>query len=182
MKFKFWFSLLLIMLVAMFAVSCSSEPNNTATVESSTNSITTQALCQTTEGTTTSMITSSVESSTAIPESTSTPTPNTSTAPEVHTISPEEAKHMMGQANVIVVDVRRADEYEAGHLPGAILVPNETILTEAAKKLPDKNAVLLIYCRSGRRSAEAAQKLISIGYIHVYDFGGILDWPYEITK
>lgn len=89
---------------------------------------------------------------------------------------------MMGQANVIVVDVRRADEYEAGHLPGAILVPNETILTEAAKKLPDKNAVLLIYCRSGRRSAEAAQKLISIGYIHVYDFGGILDWPYEITK
>ena len=89
---------------------------------------------------------------------------------------------MMDQGNVTIVDVRRADEYEAGHIPGAILVPNETILSEAATKLPDQNAVLLIYCRSGRRSAEAAQKLLSLGYSHVYDFGGILDWQYDITQ
>ena len=89
---------------------------------------------------------------------------------------------MMDQGNVTIVDVRRADEYEAGHIPGAILVPNETILSEAATKLPDQNAVLLIYCRSGRRSAEAAQKLLSLGYSQVYDFGGILDWPYDVTQ
>lgn len=89
---------------------------------------------------------------------------------------------MMDQGNVTIVDVRRVDEYEAGHIPGAILVPNETILTEAETKLPDKNAVLLIYCRSGRRSAEAAQKLLSLGYSQVYDFGGILNWHYDITR
>ena len=89
---------------------------------------------------------------------------------------------MMDQGNVTIVDVRRVDEYEAGHIPGAILGPNETILTEAETKLPDKNAVLLIYCRSGRRSAEAAQKLLSLGYSQVYDFGGILNWHYDITR
>ena len=89
---------------------------------------------------------------------------------------------MMDQGGVIVIDVRRADEYETGHIPGAILVPNETIESEASSQLPNKKAVLLIYCRSGRRSAEAAQKLLSIGYLHVYDFGGIIDWPYEITQ
>lgn len=89
---------------------------------------------------------------------------------------------MIDQGGVTIVDVRRIDEFEQGHIPGAILVPNETILTEATEKLPDQNAVLLIYCRSGRRSAEAAEKLVSLGYRHVYDFGGILDWPYEITQ
>lgn len=89
---------------------------------------------------------------------------------------------MMEQENVTLVDVRRIDEYESGHIPKAILVPNENIITDAPTKLPNKNAVLLIYCRSGRRSAEAAQKLISLGYRHVYDFGGIIDWPYETTQ
>lgn len=89
---------------------------------------------------------------------------------------------MMEQGNVIIVDVRREDEYQEGHIPGAILVPNESLLSEAPEKLPNQRATLLIYCRSGRRSAEAALKLLSLGYLSVYDFGGIIDWPYEITK
>ncbi len=103
------------------------------------------------------------------------------TPAEVRTISGEEAKAMMDQGGVTIVDVRRADEYNAGHIPFAILVPNETIAEEAENALPDKNAVLLIYCRSGRRSKEAAEILVSLGYQNVYDFGGILDWEYEIT-
>ncbi|MBR6767944.1 MAG: rhodanese-like domain-containing protein [Clostridia bacterium] len=115
-------------------------------------------------------------------KSPATTTPVTTSLPTVHKIDPEEAKAMMDQGNVIIVDVRRIDEFEQGYIPGAILVPNETILTEALTKLPDKNAMILIYCRSGRRSAEAAEKLLSLGYTQVYDFGGILDWPYDITK
>ena len=97
---------------------------------------------------------------------------------EVIVISQEEAKKMMDAGEVIIVDVRREDEYSQGHIPNAILVPNETIETEAHTALPDKNAVYLIYCRSGRRSNEAAHKLIALGYQHIYDFGGILSWEY----
>ena len=100
---------------------------------------------------------------------------------EYHKISASEAKKMMDEGNVIVVDVRRADEFANGHIPGAILVTNETI-TKAPSELPDKDATILIYCRSGRRSKEAAMKLIDLGYRNVYDFGGIIDWPYEVVK
>lgn len=153
------------MLVTMLAVSCSSE---TANITDTTTS---------TKISDTIPVTTSGETSAAI-----TTAPVTQERPTVHKIDPEEAKTMIDQGNVIIVDVRRSDEFEQGHIPGAILVPNETILTEAATMLPDKNAVILIYCRSGRRSAEAAEKLLSLGYVHVYDFGGILDWPYDITK
>ncbi len=98
---------------------------------------------------------------------------------EPQKIGPEKAKEMLDAGGVILVDVRRADEYEAEHIPGALLLPNETILEEAEEKLPDKEAVILIYCRSGNRSAQAAEKLARLGYRHVYDFGGILDWPYD---
>ena len=100
---------------------------------------------------------------------------------EYHKITPAEAKKMMDAGGVTVVDVRRANEFANGHVPGAILVTNETI-TKAPKELPDKDATLLIYCRSGRRSKEAAMKLIDLGYMNVYDFGGIIDWPYEVVK
>lgn len=86
---------------------------------------------------------------------------------------------MMDGGGVTVVDVRRADEYATGHVPGAILLPNETISETAESVLTDKNAAILVYCRSGRRSAEAASKLIALGYTKVYDFGGILSWPYD---
>ena len=169
------------MLITMLAVSCSSEAQDTSSfAESSAKPIITQVASHTEETSNAPISSSLAESSVALPVSTSDPI--TETAPTVHTISPEEAKAMMDQGNVTIVDVRRADEYEAGHIPGAILVPNETILSEAATKLPDQNAVLLIYCRSGRRSAESAQKLLSLGYSQVYDFGGILDWQYDITQ
>ena len=97
-------------------------------------------------------------------------------------ISQEEAKQMMTRDDGhIIVDVRRRDEYDAGHIPGAILIPNESIGTEPPEQLPDKERIILIYCRSGRRSKEAAQKLADMGYSNIYEFGGIIDWKGEIT-
>lgn len=97
-------------------------------------------------------------------------------------ISAQQAKEKIDAGNVTLVDVRTAEEYAERHIKDAILVPDETIGTEKPKILPDTEAVLLVYCRSGRRSKEAAEKLISLGYKHVYDFGGIIDWPYETVS
>lgn len=96
-----------------------------------------------------------------------------------HRITAKEAKSMIDEGGVTIVDVRREDEYKAGHIPGAILVPNETIDEEAAEALPDKDAILLIHCRTGIRSKQASDKLVEMGYQHIYDFGGIVDWPYD---
>ena len=98
-----------------------------------------------------------------------------------HKISVEEAYEMMASQEVVVVDVRTREEHESGHIENAVLVPNESIGSEMPEALPDKEATLLIYCRSGRRSKEAAQKLLSLGYQNVYDFGGVIDWPYELV-
>lgn len=97
-------------------------------------------------------------------------------------ITPEEAKTKMDAGNVTIVDVRTQSEYDEGYIPGAILVPNETIGDTLPEALPNQEAVLLVYCRSGRRSKEAAEKLAALGYQTVYDFGGILDWPYDIER
>lgn len=96
-----------------------------------------------------------------------------------HKITAEEAKKMMDEGGVVVVDVRTAEEYAQKHIPGAILVPNESIGEELPEALPDLDAVLLIHCRTGVRSKQASDKLASLGYRHIYDFGGIVDWPYE---
>ncbi|MBE5969459.1 MAG: rhodanese-like domain-containing protein [Lachnospiraceae bacterium] len=98
-------------------------------------------------------------------------------------ISQEEAKQMMTlDDGHVIVDVRRADEYKEGHIPGAILIPNESISSEQPKELPDLEQIILVYCRSGRRSKEAAEKLANIGYTNVYEFGGIIDWTGDIEK
>ena len=98
-------------------------------------------------------------------------------------ISQEEAKQMMEKDDGhVLVDVRRQDEYDAGHIPGAILIPNESIGTEQPDELPDLDQVILIYCRSGNRSKQAAQKLFDMGYTNIYEFGGINDWTGEIVK
>ena len=98
-------------------------------------------------------------------------------------ISQEEAKQMMEKDDGhVVLDVRRQDEYDAGHIPGAILIPNESIETEQPDELPDLDQVILIYCRSGNRSKQAAQKLFDMGYTNIYEFGGINDWTGEIVK
>lgn len=98
-------------------------------------------------------------------------------------ISQDEAKTMMARDDGhIIVDVRRQDEYDAGHIPGAILIPNESIDKERPKELPDLDQIILVYCRSGRRSKEASEKLAKMGYTNIYEFGGIITWPGETTK
>jgi len=101
---------------------------------------------------------------------------------EYHKISAEEAKKMLDEQEVVIVDVRTEAEYAEGHIAGAVLVPNETIGEEAPAELPDKDAVLLVYCRSGNRSKTAANKLLKLGYQNVYDFGGVNTWPYDLVK
>lgn len=97
-------------------------------------------------------------------------------------ISQDVAMEMMARDDGhVVVDVRRQDEYEAGHIPGAILIPNESIGTEQPEQLPDLDQVILIYCRSGNRSKQAAQKLADMGYTNIYEFGGINTWTGEIV-
>lgn len=93
-------------------------------------------------------------------------------------IDQETARQMMEAPDEhVVVDVRRQDEYDAGHIPGAILIPNEDIGGEAPEALPDRDQVILIYCRSGNRSRQAAEKLAALGYTRLYEFGGIITWP-----
>ena len=101
---------------------------------------------------------------------------------EYKKITSDEAKKMMETQKVIVVDVRTLEEYNEGHIPNAISVPLETIENEAEAKLKNKDDLILVYCRSGRRSREAALKLIEKGYTNVIDFGGIQDWNGEIVK
>jgi len=99
---------------------------------------------------------------------------------EVQTISAEQAHTRMESGDpVAVVDVRTAEEYAEAHIPGAILLPNEDIGDTAPEQLPVLDAEILIYCRSGNRSAQAAKKLVALGYTNVSDFGGMIDWPYE---
>ena len=100
-----------------------------------------------------------------------------------HQISMDEAVKMMEEEkNYIILDVRRADEYAEGHIPGAINVANESIGTEEIPELPSKSQLILVYCRSGRRSKEASEKLVKLGYTNIVEFGGILDWKGEIER
>ena len=95
-------------------------------------------------------------------------------------ITMDEAVDMMAQeTGYIILDVRRPDEFAAGHIPKAINVPNETIGTADIPELPDKNQLIMVYCRSGRRSKEASEKLVKLGYTNIVEFGGILDWKGE---
>ena len=95
-------------------------------------------------------------------------------------ITMDEAVTIMAQeSGYIILDVRRTDEFAAGHIPNAINVPNETIGTAEIPELPDKNQLIMVYCRSGRRSKEASEKLLKLGYTNIVEFGGILDWKGE---
>ena len=98
-------------------------------------------------------------------------------------ITMDEAVTMMAQeTGYIILDVRRPDEFAAGHIPNAINVPNESIGTSEIPELPDKNQLILVYCRSGRRSKEASEKLVKLGYTNIVEFGGILDWKGDIIS
>ena len=95
-------------------------------------------------------------------------------------ITAQEAKEIMDtQEGYIILDVREQDEFDQGHIPGAILIPNTEIEVKAEKLLTDKDQLILVYCRSGRRSKLAAEALVELGYTNIKEFGGIIDWPYE---
>lgn len=97
-------------------------------------------------------------------------------------ITPEEAKSIMDkQEDYTLLDVRTQEEFDEGHIEGAILIPDNEIEARAEVELSDKEATLLVYCRSGHRSKLAAQALVDLGYTRVYEFGGIIDWPYDIV-
>ena len=98
-------------------------------------------------------------------------------------ITAEEAKKIMDSGEEhIILDTREQDEFDEGHIPGAILIPYTEIENKAETVLPDKDAQILVYCRSGRRSKIASESLAKLGYTNVKEFGGIIDWPYEIEK
>ena len=100
-----------------------------------------------------------------------------------HKISAEEAKKMMDSTqNYILLDVRTESEYKDKHIDGAILIPDYEIKDRAESELPDKNAVIFVYCRSGNRSRSAANALVNMGYTNIYDIGGIIDWPYDTVS
>ena len=98
-------------------------------------------------------------------------------------ISGAEAKELMdSESGYIIIDARTQSEYDEGHIPGAILIPEYEIADRVEKELPDKDQLILVYCRSGRRSKIAAEELVKLGYTNVKEFGGIIDWEYEIVK
>ena len=99
---------------------------------------------------------------------------------EYMNITAEEAKKIMDtESDYIILDVRTEEEFAQGHIPGAMLIPDYAIREKAETALPDKDALILVYCRSGRRSKNAAQILAELGYTNIREFGGIMSWPYE---
>ena len=98
-------------------------------------------------------------------------------------ISGAEAKALMdSESGYIIIDARTQEEYDEGHIPGAIMIPEYEIADRAEKELPDKDQLILVYCRSGRRSKIAAEALAKLGYTNIKEFGGIIDWEYETVK
>ena len=89
---------------------------------------------------------------------------------------------MEKEENYIILDVRTHDEFAAGHIPGAIVIPNENIGTEEIPQLPDKDQLIMVYCRSGNRSKQASDKLVKLGYTNIVEFGGINSWPGETVS
>ena len=98
-------------------------------------------------------------------------------------ITPEQAKTIMDtESDFIIIDARTTEEFAQGHIANAILIPEYEIADRAEQELPHKDALILVYCRSGRRSKIASEELVKLGYTNVKEFGGIIDWPYEIVK
>ena len=98
-------------------------------------------------------------------------------------ITQEEAKQIMDTTDgYILLDTRTREEYDQSHIPGALLIPHTEIAERAADELPDKDQVILVYCRSGNRSKQASEVLAELGYTNVKEFGGIIDWPYEVEQ
>lgn len=98
-------------------------------------------------------------------------------------ITAEQAKNIMDtEKDYVIIDARTEEEFAEGHIENAILIPEYEIAERAEKELPDKEQLILVYCRSGRRSKIASEELVKLGYTNVKEFGGIIDWPYDIVK
>ena len=98
-------------------------------------------------------------------------------------ISAKEAKEIMdSEKEYIIIDARTEEEFAEGHIAGAILIPEYEIAQRAEQQIPNKDGLVLVYCRSGRRSKIASEELVKLGYTNVKEFGGIIDWPYEVVK
>ena len=96
-------------------------------------------------------------------------------------ITAQEAKERMDSLeDYVILDTRTREEYDEGHIPGAVLIPHDEITEKAEETLTDKGQLILVYCRSGRRSKLAAEALVELGYTNIKEFGGIIDWPYEV--
>ena len=105
------------------------------------------------------------------------------TVNEYEQITAEKAKELMdSETGYVIIDARTEEEYAEGHIEGAILIPEYEIAQRAESELPDKNQLILVYCRSGRRSKIASKALADLGYTNVKEFGGIIDWPYDVVK
>ena len=103
--------------------------------------------------------------------------------PTYEQISAAQAKTIMDtETDYIIIDARTDEEFAEGHIENAILIPEYEIVDRAEKELPDKEQLILVYCRSGRRSKIASEELVKLGYTNVKEFGGIIDWPYEVVK
>ena len=103
--------------------------------------------------------------------------------PDYEQISAEQAKTIMDtETDYFIIDARTEEEFAEGHIENAILIPEYEIAERAEKELPDKEQLILVYCRSGRRSKIASDELVKLGYTNVKEFGGIIDWPYDIVK
>ena len=149
---KYFITIIVAVMLVLAGCSCSKEADNTANTSSSTN----------------------------VNEENKNMTANNKTYKQ---ISQEEAKEMMKKDDGhIIVDVRRQDEYDNGHIVGAILIPNESIGTSQPEQLKDLNQIILVYCRTGNRSKQAAQKLADMGYTNVYEFGGINMWDGDVVQ
>lgn len=102
---------------------------------------------------------------------------------EYKKITPSDAKERLDkEEGIILLDVRTKEEYAEKHIPNSLLIPVDELEEQVEEKISDKNTIIFVYCRSGRRSSIAAEKLIEMGYTDVFDLGGIIDWPYETEQ
>lgn len=161
-------TIIFIMLAMPLLFSACSNMDNTKSIEGGSNS---------------TIITSSLSSTESDNQST-VMSDNQSTSPaKVTVLTAEEAKARLdADKDIVILDVRTKEEYLEKHIPNALLLPVDTISEKAATVIPEKTKTYFIYCRSGNRSATAAAMLVQMGYTSIYDFGGIIDWPYETTS
>jgi len=135
-----------------------------------------------TSGNATTVISSTSTGATVTESTSATTTTATSVGAAVQLISPQDARSMLeSNDQVLLLDVRTAEEYADGHIPGSVLMPYDSVEARAGELPEDLGTPIIIYCRSGRRSAIAAEVLADLGYTRIYDLGGIQDWPYEVT-